>query len=151
MTQRKLEDFKPVEAGRQSRFVSEENGRKHIGENPNGLKCRRYKVDGNILTAQDGKKCDFLLVNDDGKDAYFIELKGSEIDAAPEQLKAAIAALKDSLTGYYFFQRIICSKAGTHKIHSSTIIKWKQKYNEKHHGQQAAVITENQHIDLMVK
>ena len=150
MPKRNLNDFAPLEEGRQKSFVSEENRRKHIGDNPNGSYCRRYRVDGHILKDADGKKCDFLLVNDAGKDAYFIELKGSEIDDAPKQIEAAIDALKDSLPGYFFFQRIICSKAGTHKMKGSTITLWQKKYSGKHHNQQIAIIKETQHTDLMV-
>lgn len=151
MPKRNLNDFTPIEEGTQSSFVSEENTRKHIGNNPDRLHCRRYHVDGYILKSQDGNKCDYLLVNDDGKDAYFIEMKGGEIDDAPKQLEASIEALKDSLKGYYFFQRIVCSKAGTHKMNGSVILQWKRKYNGKHHGQQIAIIKEAQLTDLMVR
>lgn len=151
MQMKNLNDFPTLEDGTRRTFISSENGRKHIGDNPNGLSCRRYKVDGNILTDADGKKCDFLLVNDDGKDAYFIELKGSEIDIAPSQIEATIEALKNSLKGYYFFKRIICSKAGTHKMQSSTIVQWKRKNNDKHHEQPMVVIKEVQYTDLMVR
>lgn len=151
MPKRNLNDYNPLEVGTQSKFVSEENKRRHIGNNKNRLHCRRYRVDGYILTAQDGKKCDYLLLNDDGKDAYFIELKGSLIDDAPEQIDATIEALKDSLEDYYFFRRIICSKAGTHKMNDSTILHWRKKHNGKRHDQPEVVIKESGHEDLMVR
>lgn len=146
-----LTDFTPKLEGNHSSFVSEENKRRHVGENPDKLFCRLYKVDGYILASQTGKRCDYLLVNDEGKDAYFVELKGVHIDDAIEQIDATIEALENSLVGYFFFRRIICSKAGTHKLKSSRVQFWRKKHNQKHHGQQAVIIKENQHSDKMVR
>ena len=72
--------------------------------------------------------CDFLLVNDSTKKAYFIELKGKNIDDAVEQLAAGERMCKAELQGYSFFYRIVCSKAKTHKIQSNKFRKFKAKY-----------------------
>lgn len=153
MPNKNLNDFTPIKQGTQPSFVSEENHRKHIGSNPNGLHCRQYHVDGTILTAADGKKCDYLLVNDDGKDAYFIELKGKKITDAVEQLEAAIETLKGSLDGYHLFRRIIANKPSTHDIKGSTVTLWKRKCRgeETYHGQKNVVIADTQHTDIMVR
>lgn len=55
--------------------------------------------------------CDFLLVNDTQQKAYFIELKGGNIDDAVDQLEAAEKKCRAELAGYAFFYRIVCSKA----------------------------------------
>ena len=135
--------------GTYSRFVSSENGRTHIGENPDHLQCRQFHVDGGMFPGTDGERCDYLLLNDDGKDAYFIELKGGNSKKAVSQIESTIHALKDSLEGYNIFQRIICSNA-THGINDQTIVRWKRKNKGKIHNQDIAVIKENQYIDTML-
>ena len=73
------------------------------------------------------KSCDFLLVNDSSKKAYFIELKGENIDEAIDQLEASEKRFAPELKGYTFLYRIVCSKALTHKIQKPTYLKFKEK------------------------
>jgi len=61
------------------------------------------------------------------KKAYFIELKGKNIDDAVEQLAAGERMCKAELQGYSFFYRIVCSKAKTHKIQGNKFRKFKAK------------------------
>lgn len=59
---------------------------------------RQYKVDGNIITV--GNKCDYLVLNDDLKTAYLIELKGSEIPRAIKQLDDTFSAIYGKMHTY---------------------------------------------------
>ena len=67
----------------QAIVVSRDKGtrREHRAANPQRqFELRHYKLDGELVRQQ--TCCDFLLINDSGKKAYFIELKGENIDKA---------------------------------------------------------------------
>lgn len=87
------------------------------------------KIDGELF--RQTKCCDFLLINDSTKKAYFIELKGGNIDDAIEQLEVGEQKCKDELKGYISYYRIVCSKARTHKIKSVKFRKFKEKCGER--------------------
>lgn len=97
---------------------SSENGRTHIAVNPDGkFDVRHYRLDGELI--QNQLCCDFLLVNDTRKKAYYIELKGQNIQKAVEQVLAAERLCADDLKGYLSHYRIIPSKAKTQELHST--------------------------------
>ena len=96
---------------------------KHIANNKDRSRVRHFKVDEEII--KDGEKCDYLLLNDDRMDAYFIELKGSDILKAIDQVERTSTVLQKSLSGYDLYYRIIY-KSGTHSIHSPKVNKWKE-------------------------
>lgn len=113
----------------QERVVSRDKGnkREHIAVNPQKkYELRKYQLDGDIV--KQTKCCDFLLLNDTLAKAYFIELKGKNIDDAIEQLEAGEKLCKNDLQGYKFYYRIICSKIKTHKIQGSKFRKFKEKH-----------------------
>lgn len=100
--------------------------REHRAENPQRkFNLRHYRLDGDLI--QQKTCCDFLLINDSRKKAYFIELKGKNIDDAPEQLEAGEEKCRAELKGYTFFYRIVCSKAKTHKLQNNKIRRFKEK------------------------
>ncbi len=91
---------------RQKIIVSRDAGtqRKHRANNPQQkYNVRHYKLDGNIISQR--TCCDFLLINDSLKNAYFIELKGGNIDEAVPQLEAGYQLFRSELTGYKFYFR----------------------------------------------
>lgn len=91
---------------------------------------RQYKVDGKIIT--DGKRCDYLVLNDDLKTAYLIELKGKDINHATEQLDNTLKIMKANLPDYTFFLRI--AYTGTPAVRYSKINRWKEKYGKSGDG-----------------
>ncbi len=98
-------------------IVSKDNGerRTHKAMNPGGgFDVRHYRLDGNLV--QNQTCCDFLLLNDTGKKAYFIELKGQNVKRAVEQLLAGEALCKDNLEKYEPDYRIVASKSRTHDL-----------------------------------
>lgn len=104
----------------------ERQARAHRAENPQRrFELRHYKLDGGIVTNE--KSCDFLLLNDSSKKAYFIELKGTEIDTAVEQLEASAKRFAAELKNYEFLYRIVCSRALTHNIQKPTYRRFKEK------------------------
>lgn len=113
---------------RQSVIVSRDKGNRvqHRAINPQRIyDVRKYQLDGDLVKQE--KCCDFLLVNDTKRKAYLIELKGGNIDEAVSQLEAGEKKCKDELQGYMFLYRIVCSKAKTHKIESTTFRRFKEK------------------------
>ncbi len=82
-----------------------------------------------------GNRCDFLLLNEDVKTAYLIELKGSDLVAAAEQIEATEKILKKELCEYNLQYRIIANKCKTQEIHSSAYrryqLRWKGRLKQK--------------------
>lgn len=110
--------------------VSKDRGtsRKHIATNSTRKKVRHYQLDGNIIKNE--KSCDFLVINDDDKKAFFIELKGCNVDEAIPQFEGAVKKLEVELNNYNFSFRIISSKNNTHKINDSKFLKFKKRYRD---------------------
>lgn len=81
----------PYRAGTCSSFVSSENGCKHEAKNPDKKAIRQFKVDGEVFPkGHDPERCDWLLLDDTKGNAYYIELKGSDIPHAIEQIESTI-------------------------------------------------------------
>ena len=70
----------------------------HIAYNRGSSFVTHYQVDGVIIKS--GNKCDFLLINEDKKTAYLIELKGSDLSWAAMQLRATEQTLSEQLAPY---------------------------------------------------
>jgi hypothetical protein len=97
--------------------VCEDRGIKtrYIYENKDGDHLSKYSVDGGLI-ADNGAKCDFLLLNCDKQNSYFIELKGSDIIRAIEQINRSIDVLRSKLTDFSVFGRIILTRVNTIEI-----------------------------------
>ena len=128
---------------RQKIIVSRDENEKSVGKkcehraiNVNRSLVRQYKVDGNIFI--DGKKCDFLVLNDDKKDAYLIELKRSKLLEAVEQLESTYERIKSSIPEYQFFFRISHSETNTHTVKNQKIIRWREKHGQSAEGKPIA-------------
>lgn len=114
---------------RQAKVVSKDKKqtRIHRAINPGKkFELRHYRLDGEIV--ENETCCDFLLINDSTQKAYFIELKGKNIDQAISQLEAGKKKFESELHGYSFYFRIVCSKAPTHKVRSTEFRKFQEKY-----------------------
>lgn len=123
-----INDYTPRRSGTYTEFVSSENGCKHIGRNVSGHEIRQFKIDGEVIAKNaDTVRCDYLLLNDEAKRAYYIELKGSDLEKAIQQIDATVRMLQDSLTGYATYRRIIYF-SGTTDIKGSAVQRWKAKH-----------------------
>lgn len=120
--------YTPCRAGKHSIFVSAENGSKHIAINRDKNDVRQFKVDGGVFPANTApQRCDYLLLNDTKMTAYFIELKGTQVEKAIKQIEATINEIKGSIPQYSIYRRIVTSR-GTHSIQRSSLVSWKNKY-----------------------
>ncbi|GHV65581.1 hypothetical protein FACS1894199_06640 [Bacteroidia bacterium] len=86
----------------------------------------KYIVDGKLI-ADKGAKCDFLLLNCEQKQSYFIELKGSDMIRAIEQIDRSIDLLKPNLADFAFFARIVLTKVATIDSKSTKLVKLEKK------------------------
>jgi hypothetical protein len=72
-------------------------------ENVSQSRLTKYRIDGCLLPEEAGKrKCDYLLLNIDLLKAYFIELKGSDLDSAVEQIDIALSRLNPTLKAHAY-------------------------------------------------
>jgi hypothetical protein len=74
-----------------------------------------YKVDKGLLIDND-EKCDWLLLNFTDNQGFFIELKGTNLGKALDQLNATLdklaAKLRGSMSGVRLYCRIVVKKVG---------------------------------------
>lgn len=109
------------------------NPQYHRGINTERAYVTHYQIDGVVI--QTGSRCDYLLINESAKRAYLIELKGSDLVKAAEQLAATENALQREFSGYSVFYRIVANKCKTQEINSSSFrkyqIRWKGKLMQK--------------------
>jgi hypothetical protein len=80
------------------RISLEENKRKFIGFNPDEKAVIKVRIDGCLITT--GIKCDFLLIEKEKHLSCFIELKGSDIEHALDQLQATIQQVDNPERGF---------------------------------------------------
>lgn len=125
-----INDYTPHREGEYAEFRSAENQCVHIGQNPARNHVRQFKVDGEVFTAQSTEsRCDYLLLNDTETKSYYIELKGSDLPKAIEQIENTIRLLSPSIRNYKIFRRIVY-RTGSHKVQESTVLRWRKKHKE---------------------
>ena len=123
-----LKGFESVCDERAAQIVSKDkkNPQYHKGMNISRAYVTHYQIDGVVIKT--GSKCDYLLINEDTQRAYLIELKGSDLVKAAEQLEATEKALQKELSGYSIFYRIVANKCKTQEIRSSSFRKYQMRW-----------------------
>lgn len=101
----------------------------HKGNNIENAYVTHYKIDGVVITT--GSRCDFILFNEDKRTAYLIELKGSDLVKAAEQLAATEINLREELLGYSLQYRIVANKCKTQEIRSTNYRKYQMRWGRK--------------------
>lgn len=86
-------------------------------------------------------------MNQDKKSAYLIELKGSNILHAMDQVLSAENLLKEDLVGYSVFYRIIYWSR-TQEVRKSRIIRWKEKEGKRNGI--SVVILKEKHLEEII-
>ena len=86
-------------------------------------KVRQYHVDGDIYTNKDDMPhADFLVLNQEKKTAYIIELKHGKIEKGLEQLFSTEADFKKCLCEHTVFLRLVYASA-THSVMNMPSVK----------------------------
>lgn len=122
-----INDYSPCQSGCIPAVSVSEKGCKYTGINDDRNEIRLFHIDGYVIKGTTGKKCDYLILNDSNKKAFYIELKGTDVKEATKQLDNAIKEINDSI-GYEVYPRIVFKGSATHDIHSSAIVKWQKAW-----------------------
>lgn len=113
----------------QSVVRSGEKEKCHYVKNSSGSLIYQYHIDGDIICDINTKKCDYIVeVTKDKSIAFIIELKGSHLTEAFQQIESTINHFKSKLQNYDIRQRIISKKVTTHSINTSEYRNFKKKY-----------------------
>lgn len=130
-----LEGFLSLCSKNAAQIISRDKGNPqyHKGNNPDRAYVTHYKIDGIVIKS--GRRCDYLLLNEESHIAYLIELKGSDLVKAAEQLEATELTLKHELSDYKVQYRIVANKCKTQEIKSSAYrkyqLRWKNRLVQK--------------------
>lgn len=111
---------------RQKNIVCAENAAKYEAHNVNRNLVRQYHIDGDVICSKQ-RKCDYLVLNDEKRQAYLVELKSSKIQHAIDQINDTEKVVKSSLPSYQFYYRIVYGGSATHNVHDSKVLKWKNQ------------------------
>ena len=126
-----LKGFNSLCGKNDKQIVSRDKGNRQYHKAINAEKeyVTHYQIDGVVIKSDD--RCDYLLINEDKKIAYLIELKGSDLVKAAKQLETTENVLRQELTGYNLRYRIIANKCKTQEIHSSAYRKYQIHWNSR--------------------
>lgn len=72
-------------------IVFQENRSRIEFRNPRQLAVRRVTIDG--CTIRNGERCDYLMIRVEDGAEYFVELKGSDVTKACQQLKRTVGLI----------------------------------------------------------
>ena len=89
------------------KLVCKENKRQVIFTKPMGKTADKIRVDGCMLCQQIA--CDYLVIDWKGRH-HFVELKGSDVEHALEQIGATVLHFKDAIKAEPFWCLIACTK-----------------------------------------
>lgn len=136
-----INTFAPYRYGSQHSFSCAEKNCTYIVENP-GSKCvRQFKVDGGVFPENSSQiRCDWLFLNDTNQAAYYVELKGTDIFHAIEQIEKTEQEIQPSIREYVVYRRIVYH-SHSHRVTDQRVQKWKLK------GNGANIVKERKHID----
>ena len=93
-----------------STYVSAEHHCRHIVYNKSGVVVRHFHIDDDMIPGgTSDERCDYLLLDDTRKNAYYIELKGSPSNTKKclRQVKNVEALLSPLLQGYQSLYRFV--------------------------------------------
>ncbi|MBF0165708.1 MAG: hypothetical protein HQM01_14595 [Magnetococcales bacterium] len=101
------------------KFVVQEKGRSYRLENPHGQEVCQIRIDGCFLSAEEGKRCDYLFRVDAMRTAFFVELKGSDLLHAVRQIQDSWETLSRDLAGDVVNARIVVTRVNVPNIENN--------------------------------
>lgn len=100
---------------REEKLVFEQHNKKYCGLNNVKKEVLGIHVDGGLIKGTKTSKCDAAIFVD--KDiCYLIELKGSDLVTACNQISETLNFFKKNYKVEKFVGRIVCSKINTHDV-----------------------------------
>jgi len=95
-------------------------------ENPANKEICKTRVDDCYISR--GKRCDWLLVDCEAANAYFVELKGADFRRAIEQIDETINRVGSDLQGFGLFARVVLTKSPTpHLRNTPDVLKFEKR------------------------
>ena len=116
-----------TECNRNPIINAAENRSKYSLLNPKRREVCKIRVDGCVITQVDGKQCDYLFLACDTSIVFFVELKGSDLSHAIDQINQSIDLLAANLGGSAINARVVLSKTQTPDLRTPKYKKFKQK------------------------
>lgn len=106
--------------------IDAKSSTKYIYENDSLDKLTKYRVDGCLIN-DDDSKCDYLLLNCTKEVSFFVELKGSDLIKAVEQIDRSIDILHKDFKEYSVEARIVLTRVNTTDLKSTKLIRLESK------------------------
>ena len=94
--------------------------KKYTGNNINEKYYYCYMPDK--MYSNESKACDYLLYNDSIKNVYFIELKGSDVLKAVDQIVSSIKLYGQYFNDYTINARIVPSRVNTLDLKTAKVV-----------------------------
>jgi len=107
-------------------FTDKGSKTKYSYDNKANNYLSKYRVDGGLI-ADNGYKCDYLLLNCNKVKAFFIEIKGSDLIHAIEQIDRSIDMLKKTISEFSIFARIVLTRVNTTDLKNTKYLKLEKK------------------------
>jgi hypothetical protein len=108
---------------RRKKVVLKERRSFWSGNNPAEKLFCAYRIDACVITT--GRKCDFLLT--DAQHCYLIELKGSDLLSAVEQIDQTLDTLASVISSHAVRGRIVLTRVNTANLRNSKYLKLKKR------------------------
>lgn len=116
----------------------EKNPQTYVAQNPAKKFCCKIRVDGCLITGSE--KCDFLVLNCADRNAFFIELKGSDLPKACNQIRLAVEQLVSHLQDFEIYGRVVLNKVRTPDTNSTEEKKLKKLLKQHNQGKEKRVL-----------
>lgn len=127
-----------VQITRDRNIRFEENRRKIVFANPDQQVYKKVQVDGCAITQ--GERCDNLLTSDDEREERFVELKGTDVMHAIDQLERTIREIGEYNDDRHAY--VICTNVAP--AFNTQIQKKKKFFKERYKSE--LVVKEKQHV-----
>ncbi|GEN76694.1 hypothetical protein [Chryseobacterium hagamense] len=103
-------------------FRDKKSSTKYIYKNNKKDELSKYRIDGCIIN-DNGSKCDYILINCTKKKVFFIELKGSDLVKAIEQIDRSLDLLLSYFEDYTIEARIVLTRVNTVDLKDIKLLK----------------------------
>lgn len=142
---KQLVDKKCTEVVKVSKVKIAENGKQAVFLNPKKETFSRTRVDGCVIVNRTA--CDWWVVHDTSG-SVLVELKGSDVEHAIEQIEATFEYLsKNNLLREKNAAMIVCSKPSRHPSFTSKLQKAKSRLSAKFKAP-LHIVTGNHEFDI---
>lgn len=117
-------EYSPLWADRRTNIVvSDSSSTKYVGLNPEKKAFSLFRIDGYVIPNQNKLKCDYLLVRCIDNNSFFVELKGSDLVHAANQIISSIKELTGVLEGHVIHARIVLTKTPSLRLPHASLVR----------------------------